>query len=588
MFSLSIFFLCAKAQQKNTTLHIFYVPGFVEIYQKNDDKVFKIDKKFRLASLENYLFYNPIAENTAPLPLPEEMVYNFKYNLQTSKPGLYYLLSNTHYKYAGTEYEYPAHWLWLGEGSQQIDLYSVVINEADLKNENSYYSKNHYRFYFEGLYEKQNKFLQQYTSAMASIEAKFQTMAQQKYTNYYDSSDEYKKKMQIELAGLYAAKKDTFFKSIDSVSIELNKLYKSYFIKVDADFDKVIKPELLTFANALKMYYCTYFISTFNDVQTIYTTEMVKIATAILKEMDALPLQLSSENYRNTYFSYVNAMMWAGKTDTIRPSTSNQVYFESIAPIISHEFGNRPVLQEYLFAATVYFMINYMSYEAATIARSGYGHFIKQYPASVYNTLLERAISKKEEKLKMKDEDISKVNSDTTELTPAPVADTIPEDEVVLEAPAFIPPKIPNDINDNEVKFWNLNLYTAYNKVVKLRNLKGKRIAVKALIYLPESRDLAYFQYLEKKFPALVFVYIFETVPNPAALKLFKSFNLKGQCLFMKTILKDDKNTGLWNDEIYYPYWQFINTKGRIKHIYQLDNVEKLISQWLKNKPLYD
>lgn len=583
VFPLSLFFFFAKAQQKNTKLHIFYAPGIADIYSRYGSEL-KIFKTFQLSTLENYLQYQPVAQSITVAASKEAMVSNTDVDFYTDKPSLYYLLINTNNKYAGVDYENPVHWLWLGKGRHQIDVYSVTESEKELNNEGDYLPKNNYRFYYEGIYEKENKFLLQYIKAGFEMEKKLQLMAQERYKNYYDSSDAEKNKRVIDMANRYAAVRDTFFNSIDSCTAQLNAVYKNYFPKLNADFDKVMEPELRSFGNAFKMYYCTSFLSAFNNVQTVHKTEIVKIAESIRKQMDGLPLQLSCESYRNTYFGYVNAMMWAGRIDTVPFANHNQVFYESISPIISRQFVDRPKLAEYLHAASVYFMVNFMSYEATTISRIGFQHFQIQYPTSVYNSTLETVLFKKEEELKKKDGDISKVYGDTAtaDSTAASVADTLPVEEVTLEATAITPPKIPNDIDDKEVKFWNLNLYTAHNKVVKLKNLKGKRIAVKALCSLPESRDMAYFQYLEKKFPALVFVYIFKMEPNPAALKLFQSFNLKGQCLFMKTALKDDKSIGLWSDEIYYPYWQFINAKGRIKHIYQLDNVEKLISQWIE------
>jgi hypothetical protein len=304
------FSLLGMAQQKNASLHILYVPGIPDLYIRSYDRENPIAQKIELASFENYISYQPVAQNIQPAPVKGALVYRYDFDISVAKPALYYLLVNISNKYPGLGYEYPVRRIWLGQGSQQIDMYSVVENEKDLADEYAYTQQNKYHFYYEGVYEKENKFLQQLFQSSVDMEKKYLLMIEGRYKNYNDTSYADTQQRILEMANKFAGSRGDLFNYIDSVSAQLYISYKNYFPKPTIDFDKVMQPELASFANSLKMGYCTYFLSAFNGIQTTLKNEVIGIAASIRKEMDGMPIQLTSETYRNTYFSYVYAMRW--------------------------------------------------------------------------------------------------------------------------------------------------------------------------------------------------------------------------------------------------------------------------------------
>jgi hypothetical protein len=582
IYLLCMFCSAAVAQPNNTSVHILYVPGIAEIYGRNYSG--DLSMAVQLSTLENYILYKPVSENFASLPQKEAIVFKSDFNFIAEKPALYYLLINN--KYGEFGYEFPMRQLWLGKGSHQLDIYAVTENPEDLKETNTFFLHDHYRLYYEGEYEKENKFLAQYTGASISSEKIFQRYTQERYKNYYDTTDVDTRKRNTETAGDFIAARDSIFNAIDSLAENLNLLYKKDLLNLNTAFDKIMQPELASLKNALKITYCSYYLTAFGYLQTPDKDKIAALATKLLKETELLKLPLSCQGYRNTAFSYVNAIMNAALTDTIAFASYNNNYHTMISGAIDRVYKRQPEMAEYLHAAAVDFFTKYLSYDSATIARKGFEDFKKMYPGSLYNPGLAAELNKKEEKFKLKQQKDSMESN-----TDAALADTVTAAEQVTIDPAmaaFTPPRQLNGKTGKAVNFWNEDLFTAAGKPVQLKKLKGKKIAIKALPEVPVSRDLAYFQYLEKKFPVIAFVYIFSSSADPAVLKLFQSFNLKGQCLFTKKTNDNSPADNKWNENIYYPYWQFINSKGMLLHVFQLDNIENLMSDLMQNKPFSD
>ena len=590
--SLALFvFANAAAQQKNTSLHIFYVPGIAEIYGRSYDG--EAGMPIQLASLEHYIYYKPVAENMGNLPGKDTLVYNYKFDFDAIGQGFYFLVLNDD-KYGVGIDEYPLHRLWLGKGSHQLDMYSVIEDINGLKDKYPSAYKDNHRIYYKGIYEKENRFLDQYSKSAISVEKVLYRYVQERYTNYYDTAEADTKKRSIELSRQYIAMKDSLFKAIDSLAGQLDISYKRDLLSGNAEFDKVMQPEMRSIKLFQQMSYCTYYLSAFANLQTPDKDRVIAMAAAIRKEADALRLPLSCEAYRNASFGYVNAVMNAARDTTAYPSY-NQTYHQMITEVIDREYAGQPEMAEYLTASSVGFITKYMSFDSTAFARNAFEQFKNQYPSSLYTATLEMELKSKEDKFRKKlDADIAAgiYNSSTaTDSVKETIAETVSVTATAIDAlSAFTPPRLLNESSGKPAKCWGLNLFTAANKTVQLKNLKGKNIAVKAMSELPVSRDLAYYQFLEKKFPAITFVYIFCSAPDLSAQKLLQSFGIKGRCLFLRSKGQDcaTATETEWYDSIYFPYWQFINSGGLLMHTYQLDNVEDLMKELMQHKPFTD
>ncbi len=583
------------AQSGNVRLRIRYVPGIADIYANSyGDKKTKLADVLQLATLENYFDYSSIEAQTPGNVSEKALIFEYRFQFKTSQPRVHYLMSKARDPFQEND---PLGLLWLGEGSHELDVYSVVENEESLNDKNY---RPQYRLYYEGKYCNENHFLEQYAQASRKHQNEYQQLFNEIYNTYgvSDSSEVFRQ----ELADKLTQRQAAYFASVDSTAQRLNALYKNSFPKPNPAFNAFVKPELQFFGSTFKLYFLVNLLAARNALGFGHPqpASVIQAANRIIAELDKQPVQLASSNYRNFYLTSVFLKNWEQAKD-VRQQTSSNTDFSytdfiyTLEEIVGRDFKSRATLREYLRAAIVDYCLVYLSYEDTEIANMALAEFAGKYPKNSYYTVLDKKLQQKEAELQanQKREKVYDYNSlDSTATT-----DVAPAIEAMVAPP---------EEQATEVKFWNYPLYDADSKIVKINNLRGKNLVIRALSSYDriEDRDLAYFRFLEKKYKKMQFLYVVLGSPVKENTRRHQSFKLSGKILYIQPVSAADTVPVLTEEEIksappppkvissmnetWYewlqsPYWHLINKQGFMQRIYTSENLdEDSLQKWLQ------